>query len=350
MSTLMLTRRERKSREHPLLEYSGAGQQAEHWTRKATIRASNLILFKFEHISLPEEPDALLASLKAISPFSVKSTVRLLGEAFNEGLKVTMKAVSRLQELWTQSNSVPMADNNEPVWACVTFRTYFELDNWQIIRHLSCLTCSNRAARHLSTFTTVKDWPDIQDIDTHRRSCLVKAAQEFHDYSDIRSVAVCLSREHLSLRWRPNTTGCHLRWAHLPDWDAHVWPPKLSEVCRNVTRSERLTELPTGKPVPLILSRGFHSAIQDKGVIVAELPNLEPPKRQRFCLFVGHDWRTLGGERLLARIIKHIAQMGSIHRDPNRFYEDMTASERRKLMFWKRILAGDKPPHADWPE
>ena len=344
----MLTQSQRKSRQHPLLQYSGKGERATHWTQQATIRASNLILFKFEHISVPEERLPLLVFLKAIaSGGSIPYAIRLLLDLFREGVDLSTMGISQLEELWTQTSSVSAADNDESVRAFVIFRTHFESDDWQIVRHLSCLTCTNRAANLLAKIATNnKFWEDLPEYDAHRCTCLVKAARELRDYSDIDSVAICVSREELSLELR----GRHLSWSPVPDSGADVWPPALSKPSPNASSSERLIELAAGKPAPVIISRGFYSASQDKGAILVDLPESIASKRQRFCLIVGQDWRSSGGERWLAKMIKKIVGHGVIHRDPGQFGESMTPTEKRMLRFWNHILAGKEEPHPIWPE
>lgn len=134
---------------HHLLRFSTIHNGSTHWSGHATIQHSNLVLFSFRHFAVPEDRMALEACLDSFGMGGIGPAARYLSGLLDTRNAVvsTMNAISLLENLWTRDNPQPFAENHFPIRARILFHTFFQPNDWQIVRELSCVTSSERAAK-----------------------------------------------------------------------------------------------------------------------------------------------------------------------------------------------------------
>lgn len=125
---------------HHLLRFSTVHNGSNRWSRHATIRHSNLVLSSFHHFAIPEDRMALEACLNSFGMEGIGPAARYLSGLLDKRNAVvsTMNAISLLENLWTRNNPRPFAENDFPVRARIFFHTFFQPNDWQIVRELSC--------------------------------------------------------------------------------------------------------------------------------------------------------------------------------------------------------------------
>ncbi|OJJ32935.1 hypothetical protein ASPWEDRAFT_42963 [Aspergillus wentii DTO 134E9] len=130
------------------LQFSQAEGNPVPWKQHATIRHSNLILFSFHILSIPEDPSQIIKILESLSrsepgpPTTCEDLLELLDD--DQSITVTMNAVYQLETAWTGRAHKPTALGDFPVRARVLFHTYLRED-WQIIREIHCIAASRFA-------------------------------------------------------------------------------------------------------------------------------------------------------------------------------------------------------------
>ena len=349
----------RTDRRHPLLQYSGIGEDSTHWSKYATVRSSNLVLFRFRNTSLPEGRLALSEVLEELIPSeTVQKGASLLLDTLLQGAVITTEGLALLEQLWTETDQRRTAREDEPTRACITFGTFFEEDDWQIVRLLSCITCSNAAASQLAMianrFTQLP--ARVRRSDAHRCPCLSKAVRDMRNYSGVESATSCILNVQVGLKFTLNADGGrHLCWDRVWDWEESFWPDDLLESPPEVTHSDMLFELLPGKPAPPILrsvstrDENFEDTDEHSGILL----QMRRPGRSRipvqcpeYCVLVFRDWRYSGGEPWLGEVVAEVVSRRRIMSRPWLRGRDVSDVEIEYLTCWSRILAGDDPPDA----
>ncbi|KIW09895.1 hypothetical protein PV08_11996 [Exophiala spinifera] len=141
---------------HPLLKWVKISSTGVPWTAHATIRHSNMCLFAFSHLSLPEELDLLLACLRQASSWGVGS-IRKIATSLVMSLtdhsfvrNTTMGSILQLRNDWLREDENTSVDSEYPLRALFVFRTYIRTSDWQIIRELLCISCTAQTAHNLA--------------------------------------------------------------------------------------------------------------------------------------------------------------------------------------------------------
>ena len=146
---------------HPLLRWVNASPYQAPWTRHATIRHSNMSLFMFSHLPLPEDSDTLVEFLQQVSGMRAGSigdiALGLISSFLDctSAMTTTSNRILQLRNEWLKEGSGVAAGSESPVRALFSFRTYVRTFDWQIVRELWCISCTLQAAQRLATIAGV---------------------------------------------------------------------------------------------------------------------------------------------------------------------------------------------------
>jgi hypothetical protein len=139
---------------HHLLRYDSRHSDAPAWTRNATIQHSNYVRFVYRHYSVPGDLETLalfLSSVDETDELAVSATKILTLFQDPSTFDSILDEVLALERLWTGICEISMLSNpRDLVRTRVSFRTFFDAENWQMIRILECFTCSQEAEHTLN--------------------------------------------------------------------------------------------------------------------------------------------------------------------------------------------------------
>jgi hypothetical protein len=143
---------------HPLLKWAKVSPTDIRWTAHATIRHSNMCLFAFSHLLLPEDPESLVACLRQASSLGVGSA-RTIATSLVVSLtdpslvrNTTMERILQLKNDWLREGESASNVSESPLRALFVFRTYFRTSDWQLVRELWCISCTAQAVHTLAKF------------------------------------------------------------------------------------------------------------------------------------------------------------------------------------------------------
>lgn len=140
---------------HPLLRWANPSPYQAAWTRHATIRHSNMSLFRYSHLALPEDSRALVQCLQQVSgssPDSIRDMALHLMTSFLDrtgAMTTTLNHILQLKREWLKQSGDVKAGPDSPVRALFSFRTCVRTVDWQIVRELCCISCTQQAAQEL---------------------------------------------------------------------------------------------------------------------------------------------------------------------------------------------------------
>lgn len=129
--------------------------------RQSVIRDTNEVFFSFRHLTLPDVTEELIAILNPPGSGGNEVKQKAIGllNLFNleHPLLVTAKFISRLQKLWTGTTSNhPILDSHQPVYAHISFQSYFRPSDFHTVRKISCITASFSAIGTLQRLAGTK--------------------------------------------------------------------------------------------------------------------------------------------------------------------------------------------------
>ena len=136
---------------HPFLRWADVLPLHAPWAAFATIRHSNMCLFTFHHLSLPEDLDAMTVCLQQLCRLwggSVRDVVEKLLAFFDprdgDAITATSERILELRTEWLKDHS-SFTGEPHPLMVLFCFRTFLRTSDWQMVRDLSCISCSPRA-------------------------------------------------------------------------------------------------------------------------------------------------------------------------------------------------------------
>lgn len=141
---------------HPLLQWAKISVAEVPWSAHATIRYANMCLFAFSHLSLPNDPEDLLACLRLGSGPEVGATRRMatnLVMSLTDYLLATTTTVGRIFQLkndWLRKVEIAPNGIESSLHAIFAFRTYIRTSDWQIVRELLCISCTPQTVQNLA--------------------------------------------------------------------------------------------------------------------------------------------------------------------------------------------------------
>jgi hypothetical protein len=349
---------------HPLLRFSKGRHNSTHWTRNATIRHSDLVLFSFRHFAIPEELEALKLSLRRCQPdSSIKTAARNVLQFIAEELAaatITMDGISQLENLWTQTEDPIVLDTEEPIRAWFSFQTFFRSRDWQLVRLLSCVTCTQRALEAVATIADANSWMprSLLDWTIHRCPCLFNAVLSLRSLCGKDSAAGAIGTLALNLkRDVQDIPESHFQWAKLSalnqdECDANMLNETLLVGNRFSRESSKLTELLPGRPASRFLSALLRAPtiVDAQGAILLKKPPSWPEECPTFCLLVLGE-SNFDDEPRLAGAIKQAMRAGATYgiRVDESGSSEMAMSDEVCLNLWIDILMGKMPVDAAWP-
>lgn len=141
---------------HPLLKWARISPTDVAWTAHATIRHSNMCLFAFSHLSLPQDPESLVECLRQASSLGVGSArtiaMSLVVSLTDPSLvrNTTMERILQLKNDWLREGESASNVSEFPVSALFVFRTHIRTSDWQLVRELWCISCTAQTLHTLA--------------------------------------------------------------------------------------------------------------------------------------------------------------------------------------------------------
>jgi hypothetical protein len=204
------------SDEQPLPRFSLSHNNSKYWSKHATIRHSDLVLFSFRHAAVPEEPDALRAWLTLSNTNGGTPQENMLLSCLiqeTNAVTITMNGILQLENAWTRTNHQLHSENDDPMIAWVWFRSYIRSRDWQVVRELNCLTVSAHSFRELVAIAGIPWTPLSDDWIAHRCHCLTKDAESLRSLCGKESAITAMSNLALRLETYQRDDGeAHFRW------------------------------------------------------------------------------------------------------------------------------------------
>ena len=365
-----------KNGEQPLLRFSSRRNDSKHWTKHATIRHSNLVLFSFRHVAVPEDRETLRAWLNLSNATDGAAQQNMLLSCLiqeTNAMTITMNGVLQLENKWTGTNHETSSEHGTPVLAWIWFQSYFRTCDWQVVRELSCLTVSMPAYNELVAIAGIP-WSPLPDWTAHQECpCLTTDAESLRSLCGKESAISAVSNFVLRLQSFIREDGeAHLRWereSNNEDSRAvaeshHLWKMVSSRCSLHVPRpsfrsSELLEELLPGKLVPPSLGRVFDidilsraSRMCKEGATLLTKPPSWPASCPTYCLLIlnqtDFDDEPHLGRMLVLACNGHTAHIPG-HNGTFESRVLATLSEMTAIQLWTDILYGLNPTDTEWP-
>ena len=159
-----------------------------------------------------------------LTPLAWKEALYKLLELLQEKDAVTIAAdqIPQLENIWTQNNRQPVPQTEYPVRAVVCFSAFLRSHDWRVVRKLSCVTSSQRAAEELTKIAN-KSWPGLlNDWVIRHWSCLMPDVQSLRWFSGKWPMISALFNVGLSLQLSGQSEAENgLTWAkaQIPQFD-----------------------------------------------------------------------------------------------------------------------------------
>ena len=357
--------------QHPLLRFSSSHNRAKPWNQHATIRHSNMVLFSFRHIAVPDEAEALgawLDSFKAPEErpqFSQMLLLRIIERC--KAVMITVNGVLQLENLWTRTNHQLSSKNDDPILAWIWFHSYVRPEDWQVVRELRCVTVSKPAIINLKRRAGVIPSQGPIDWIVHRCHCLTADAQSLRSLcgkDSMISAAMALSLRLDSVVHANDEV--HFGWVRCSDAEAeveatgaHLWRSAYAEdtVIPSIlihNSSDLLEELLPGKVVPpsLVSHLRMRAGFGAKGAILLKKSFRQPASCPTYCLMV-LDETDFDDEPGLGHKVIQVASIGDYYvgQFGGGFARAISPRESDKpaIELWADILCGKAADDAEWP-
>jgi hypothetical protein len=205
---------------HPLLRFSTSHNTLNPWSRHATIRHANLVLFSFHHFSVPEDRRVLETCLHSLGmdggiPYAAKCLLEFFGD--KNAVTIPIDRIHQLESLWTRNGPRFIPGKHYPIRARILFRTFLKPKDWQLVRDLSCATSSRLATKELMKIAG-KEWPTPSNIwEFHRCPCLITEAEILRWLFGKDSMISAANNLRLRLESSGQNAEAHLRWVGVLD-------------------------------------------------------------------------------------------------------------------------------------
>lgn len=351
---------------HPLLRFFISNNSSNHWSRHATIRHSNVVLFSFRHFAIPEDGEALGVCLNSFRMAGgITHAAKCLSELLEEKnvVTITMNGVYQLENLWARTSHQPVSENDCPIRARILFHTYLRSKDWQVVRELSCVTGSRRAIEELVIKAgNTWSWPS-NDWTVHRCPCLITDTQSLRSLCGKESTTSAAL--NLSLHLEPlvhDNAEAHFRWAtqsnteadeaRFDPWAALNLKSSSHRSISGLRYRSILEELLPGRSAPpfLVPLLRIPTRLGVNGAILLKKPPSWSAICPTFCLMV-FDESSFDDEPGLSQKITRVFNAGDIYvvqLDGSRG-NVISESDESAIGVWTDILSGKKAADAHWP-
>jgi hypothetical protein len=352
---------------HPLLRFSSSYKESKRWTKNATIRHTDLVLFSFCHIAAPEDGEALRGWLNSVKPASdnPQDLITSILVRDTNAVTITMNGVLQLENLWTRTDHQPSPEHDHPILAWIWFRSYLKPGDWQVVREIFCITVSQPAFRELLKLAGVAQSPHANEWIAHLCDCLTTDAQSLRSLCGRESIASAASSLSLRLEtfWH-NNGEVHFRWAKQADnttadaerlyhWISESSKTSLDASLPGCHSRKILEELLPRKVVPSFLRPLLRipSRFGKQGAALLKQPASWPAGRSpMYCLMVS-DETGFDDEPALCQKIVRLSKAGDLYRPIGEEVCRITVSGYDKCLIsvWTDILSGKTSPNTEWP-
>jgi hypothetical protein len=133
---------------HPYLSFCDYASACFPWRQHVTIRHSNMVLFSFHTLSIPDDKSLLSNSLIPLgdSGMDLTATCSHLLDLLEDDQSITvpMNSIHELESMWIRSTHGLTSSCDYPVRSRVLFHTYLRED-WQVVREIHCVLGSRFA-------------------------------------------------------------------------------------------------------------------------------------------------------------------------------------------------------------
>jgi hypothetical protein len=336
---------------HPFLRWADRQKDSRPWASHSSIRHSDIVLFSFQFLEIPETADALEALFNDLGKHHGKDLLEFTQHR-NITLVLTRDQVFQIDEFWVEKSTTTRMSSGlgpkqpeELVRVSIFFRTYCQQETWQLVRELYCIVWTAEAT---------KLWRKLIGIDpfvrTHeanqpliQQSDLIQSIQQLHSFYGKRSVAYALHNIQLvlstssgfqqdegRLQWRspadislPETTLKQLSVLLNSASGAETFAkPQYFQSSKllQIIGGEHANEGPDFLPIAEDVGGG--------GAVLAMSPNYWPPQCPRFCLFVLLD-QNFDNEILLGQLLRNCLRARDIY-----CVSEMTEDDKSVLRNW----------------
>jgi hypothetical protein len=357
--------------QHPLLRFSPGHKRSKYWSKHATIRHSNLVLFSFHHIAVPEDPDALRAWLSL--PNTTGDTLsenNLLTCLIQESkaVAITTNGILQLENIWTRANHQLGSETDDPIIAWVWFCSYIRSEDWQIVRELNCLTVSAHSFRELVAVAGIPWIPLSDNWSAHRCHCLNESAQSLRSLYGKESAITAMSslvlrldiyrRGEAHFGWTKESNTATALTTTLDTERSSLWKSVSSRSHLHAQTSgfhstELLEELLPGRLVNPFLADLLEvpAGFGNSGAALLHHAPVQPAGAfPRYCLMVLDD-TSFDDERALGGRVLHLSNAGDLYVPEGNEIHRKDVSDVEKYVFglWADTLLGKVPTNAQWP-
>ena len=356
--------------QHPLLRFSSIHHHPKHWSKHATIRHANLVLFSFRHFAIPEDSQALVAWLNSFSlPRGIARFAQTLSQEIerSNAVTITMNGVLQLENLWTRSTHQPSSDNDDPILAWIYFDSYLRSSDWQVVRELSCVTASQSAIKKLMTIAGIPLSSSSIDWTAHRCHCLTTDAQSLRSLcgKDSTISAALILRLQLQSFVHANDE-VHFRWTKESDTEdeavrraglrlrSSVDPDNFFQGQISGLRNRDLyEELLSGSLMPPFLLPFMRTPWRfgaKDAVLLKKTPLWFAASCPQYCLMV-FDETGFDDEPALARKVIRLSDTGDVYvLESNELHRAaVSGNEKCAFRVWADILSGKIATDVPWP-
>jgi hypothetical protein len=346
---------------------------SKHWSKHATIRHSDLVLFSFHHAAVPEEPDALRAWLALSNTNGGNPQGKMLLSCLiqeTNAVTITMNGILQLENTWTRTTRQLRSENDDPMIAWVWFRSYIRSRDWQVVRELNCLTVSAHSFRELVAIAGIPWTPLSDDWIAHRCHCLTKNAESLRSLCGKESAITAMSNLVLRLETYLRDDGeVHFRWTEESNTAtivATVLNADRSSLWKSVSSRSRfhaeasgfhskelLEQLLPGKVVPPFLANilKIPAGFGNSGATLLQHAPVGPARAfPRYCLMV-FDETSVDDEPALGQKVVQLSNTGDLYvleRNEIR-RRDVSGPEKRAFGRWADVLLGEVQRNTQWP-
>jgi hypothetical protein len=200
---------------HPLLRFSRIHPDSSHWSRHVTIRHSNIVLFSFRHVALPEDIEALgiVLSRPEVGKISMESPALNCWLALKNGVMITPNGIHLLEQSWTRTTRQTIYEDDRPIHASIELKAFLRAEDWQLMKVMMCITASRRAMESLRILSGTIS-PRYWDATVHCCPCLLTDTQAIRSLRDEPSATMAALNIGLSLELSEQSNGeMHFSWA-----------------------------------------------------------------------------------------------------------------------------------------
>lgn len=339
--------------------WTTAEQNPWPWARKATIRHSNRVELSSVQVTVPEDLYLLNACLNSLFPtLSAKDSARkVLISLEDDNLAVTtsVKASS-----WQGSQ---LKESILEIRALVFFTSRLRSQDWQIVRQVLCILCSERAIQFMAKIAelrpTIRTSPNGSGVAQCER--FLQAINSLNLVGGTRSVGLALTRCQLSLRSLIDRTGSlTLEWREFISQKGDgVTRGELRRILSDVLQGQEepipdlltpyvkkksyLYNVPVGSDQQELPVTGFKMpSFKTQGIVIKKPMDSSLETTQDFCFLIIDENIWFDDEAKLGRLLEesHRAKEWFSTSKTNATYD---GAERAFIHKWVQILKSQLP-------